>query len=297
MSRVLVYQANGVQGAATLRGIMREGFAARALIRNASRAADFTARGVEVAVADLMDRDALIRAHESIDYVVVQIPAHADAFVASAVDNAVCAMESAGVQGAVIKMANPTPVRAEPDSGFSANAIVLERMRRSTIRFSVVEPTMYLDTFLKPNLRHEIAHGRVIDLPIADSLKVAWTTVDDAGRLAACLLRPDFDELTIRCAGRRAYGGQDLAAAFSAALGREIGYRSTGLDVFQHDIESAIGARAAAPVVAKFRFLSRFPEDAQRMLGTPWNAANAPHGFQPTDLHDWLRMNRECFRE
>src|SRR4051794_20943009 len=46
MSRVLVYQANGVQGAATLRRVRQAGFTSRALIRDASRAAALVDLGV-----------------------------------------------------------------------------------------------------------------------------------------------------------------------------------------------------------------------------------------------------------
>jgi uncharacterized protein YbjT (DUF2867 family) len=297
MSRVLVYQANGVQGGATLRRIQEAGFTARALIRNTSRAAEHSSLGVEVAVADLADRDALIRAHQSVDYVVLQIPAYADAFVATAIENAINALEATRVKGAIIKTANPSSLEATPDSGFSANAIVLNRMRSSAIPFSVVEPTMYLDTFLKPNFRREIARHNMIDLPIADDLKIAWTTVDDAARLAVCLLRSQIWGQTRRCAGETAYRGHELAAAFSIALGRQISYHSTALDEFQRDIESAIGAAAAAPVISKFRFLARLPEEASRMFDVATKVTSVHGTFAPTRAHDWISMNSASFSQ
>jgi uncharacterized protein YbjT (DUF2867 family) len=295
MSRVLVYQANGVQGGATLRRVQQAGFTARGLIRNASRAAALIDLGFEVAVADFADREALIRAHESVDHVILQIPAYADAFVASAIDNAICAMETARVKGVVIKMANPTSLQATANSGFSANRIVQERMRSSAMPYSVVEPTMYLDTFLKPNLRREIAQERVIELPIERCLKIAWTTVDDAAKLAVSLLQSNAWGVTIRCAGAAAFDGDELAAAFTAILDRRITYRSVDLEIFRRDIESVIGPAAAAPVVAKFGFLARFPEEARRMLGVSTNAVGAPGDFRATDLHDWIRTNRASF--
>jgi uncharacterized protein YbjT (DUF2867 family) len=295
MSRVLVYQANGVQGAAVLRHVRGAGFTARALIRNPSRAAELICRGIEVAVADLTDREALTRAHESVDYAVVQIPAYADAFVARAIENATLAMDSARVKGAIIKMASPSSMHATPDSGFSANLIVLERMVSSATAFSVVEPTMYLDTFLKPNFRREISREKTIDLPIVDTLKIAWTTVNDAARLAVHMLQTQCWGETGRCAGRVGYDGHELAAMFTTALGQEIRYTCTDLDVFQRDIESAIGPAAAAPVVRKFRFLSRFPEEARRMLSVTSNEAAAREGFEPTQVQDWISMNSAHF--
>jgi uncharacterized protein YbjT (DUF2867 family) len=227
----------------------------------------------------------------------MQIPAYADAFVAAAVENVVNALEATRVKSAIIKMANPSSVEATPDSGFSANAIVLNGMRSSAIPFSVVEPTMYLDTFLKPNFRREISRHNTIDLPIADDLRIAWTTVDDAARLAVCQLQSKTWGQTLRCAGETAYSGHELAAAFSTALGRHISYRSTGLDAFQRDIESAIGAAAAAPVISKFRFLARLPEEAGRMLGVAAKVPSLQRTFAPTRLHDWICMNSASFSQ
>jgi uncharacterized protein YbjT (DUF2867 family) len=295
MSRVLVYQANGVQGSATLRHVLQAGFTARALLRSTSKAAELTSRGVEVAVADLTDREGLIRAHQSVDHVVMQIPAYGDAFVKTAVENAVCAMQVARVGGVILKMSNPTSSHATPDSGFSANGIVRKAMQSAGIEFSAVEPTMYLDTFLKPNLRREISEHQLIDLPIANGLKIAWTTVDDAARLSACLLQARSWGLTVRCAGEVAYDGQELAAIFSGVLGQRISYRSTDLKAFQRDLESAIGAAGSAPVIAKFRFLSQFPDEARRMLSIPARGPSVADNFAPTFLPDWIRKNRASF--
>ena len=154
---------------------------------------------------------------------------------------------------------------------------------------------MYLDTFLKPNLRREIAYERVIELPIERGLEIAWTTVDDAARLAVSLLQSDVWGETIRCAGAAAFDGDELAAAFTAILERRIAYRSVDLEIFRRDIESVIGPAAAAPVVAKFGFLARFPGEARRMLGVSANAIVARRDFRATNLHDWIRTNRASF--
>lgn len=137
-SRVLVYQANGVQGAATLRRVQQAGFRARALVRNSERAEALEALGFEAAIADLNDREALLRAHDSAEHVILQIPAYADSIVRRATENAVAAMQSVNHRSVIVKMANPTSERVVPDSGFSANAIVAEGLRASGIAYSVV---------------------------------------------------------------------------------------------------------------------------------------------------------------
>lgn len=296
MSRVLVYQANGAQGAAVARYVNQAGYTTRVLIRDKSKAVNFTSIGIEVAVADLLDHESVARAHESVDYVIVQIPAYTDAFVSEAIENAVHAMVLHGVKGAFIKMANVTPALFMPDSGFSANVIILKKLQSCSIPFSVVEPTMYLDTFLKPNFRHEISAEHVLDLPLAEALKVAWTTIDDSARLVVGLLKAESYGLTVRCAGETALGGYELAATFSEVLGQEIKYKSTSMDVFQHEIETAIGSASATTVVSKFRFLSQFPAEAERMLTSTFRQIDALPNFEPTSLENWVQSNGASFR-
>lgn len=242
-----------------------------------------------------MDREAILRAHESVDYAVLQIPAYADFFVAKAIGHATLAMELHRVKGAIVKMANPTPESVVPDSGFSANAIVLERLRASAVPLSVVEPIMYLDTSLKPNFRHEISVDQLIDLPLAHNVEVAWTTADDAARMAAGLLTAKLYGSTVRCAGDIAVHGHQLAAAFSSVLDRKIKYRSTPMDVFQREIETALGPAASALVVAKFRFLSQYREEACRLLGGTFKAVDILPDFEPTKIENWVQANRRNF--
>jgi uncharacterized protein YbjT (DUF2867 family) len=289
MSRTLVYQANGVQGAAVVRHLERTGHQIRALIRDGSKAAGFLARGIEVAVADLRDRAALCRAHEGIDHVILQIPARDDAFAEVAIGNAVAAMRETSVLGVIVKMANPTPTMHAANTGFSVNSIIAGEVRRSGIPHSVIEPTMYLDTLLKPSLRREIAEEDRIDLPVDADLPIAWTTTDDAAKLAVLLLERRSFGLQLRCAGVDAWAGPGLAAACSTVLGRRITYRSTSMARFQSDIEAAIGTQAAAPAIAKFRFLSEFQQEARRMLGGTF-IADVP-GFRPTSLQAWIEQN------
>ena len=295
MSRVLVYQANSVQGSATARAVQQAGYTTRVLIRNRSTEESLLKSGFEVAVADLLDREALRRAHESVDQVVLQIPAYSDAFASQAIDNAASALETMGVQSAVIKMANPTPARSWPNSGFSVNAILLDRMRTSAVPFCVVEPTMYLDTFLKPNFRHEIGRLHVIDLPLPEGLRVAWTTVDDAAWLAALLLRDNPCGGAVRCAGAESHAGPELAAMFSAVLNKKIDYRATPIEEFQREIEAAIGPGAAAPVVAKFRLLSGYPDEAANLLSHSHRSDLLPNQFTHTRARDWIWQNRSAF--
>ncbi|MBS0198977.1 MAG: NmrA family NAD(P)-binding protein [Proteobacteria bacterium] len=292
MSRVLVYQSNGVQGSAVLEHARQAGFTVRALVRNIEKASPLMHRGFEVVSADFHDREALANAHDSVDYVIAQIPAYSDGFAEEAIKNSVFAMKRHGIKGVILKMANPTPVTSLPDTGFSVNSIIISEMNSSGLLFTSIEPTMYLDTLLKPNIRNEISTLGLIDLPIRGDLKIAWTCVDDAAWLSVSLLKERVFGLTIRCMGEREYCGTDLADIFSAILGKPIGFKSTAVDEFQQEIEAAIGAENAKPVVAKFRFLAEHPTEAQAMLDI---SREKNWVFKPTSVQEWLVSKKDQF--
>ena len=78
--RVLVYCANGLQGQAIVRQLLKSGHQVRALVRDRKRAALLAAAGAEIVTAEFDSDDLadLERAHEAIDYVVLQLVAGDD---------------------------------------------------------------------------------------------------------------------------------------------------------------------------------------------------------------------------
>lgn len=294
MSRVLVYQSNSVQGSAVLVHAQQAGFTIRALVRNMEKASSLVKRGMEVVKSDLVDKQSLIDAHDSVDYVIAQIPAYNDQFAACIIKNSIAAMQKYKIKGAIFKMANPTPGINVPNTGFSVNSIITSEMHASGIPFSVVEPTMYLDTLLKPNIRNEIFSLGVIDLPISQDLKIAWTCVDDAARLSVSLLKERAFGLSVRCAGECAYTGADLATIFTSVLARPVTFKSTQIDQFQQEIEAAIGIENAKPVVSKFRFLFEYCNEAKAMLEAPSGNSRM---FTPTTIRDWIESKKPIFQK
>jgi len=292
MSRVLVYQSNSVQGNAVLEHARQAGLTVRALIRNTAKASFLKQQGFEVVEADLLESKALIDAHESVDFVIAQIPAYSDSFAACAIKNSIAAMRQHKIKGAVLKMANPTPDTDVPDTGFSVNSNIVSEMNSSGIPFTVVEPTMYLDTLLKPNIKNEIATLSLIDLPIDADLKIAWTCVDDAARLSVSLLKEGAFGLTVRCAGDHSYSGTGLANIFASVLGKSMVFKSTDIGKFQQELEAAIGIEKAKPVISKFRFLAEHPKEAQAMLGVQQGEKPT---FKATTVLDWIESNKKFF--
>jgi uncharacterized protein YbjT (DUF2867 family) len=78
--KVLVYCANGLQGQSVVLQLLKSGHQVRALVRDTNRASPLAAAGAEIVFADLDSDDPanLERAHDGIDYVILQLVAGDD---------------------------------------------------------------------------------------------------------------------------------------------------------------------------------------------------------------------------
>lgn len=292
---ILVYLAAGVQGSAVVHAALQRGLKVRALVRDRERAAALSALGVELVEADLCDAASLRAASVGIAHAVLQIPIGSQADMRIQTDNAISASLASGMKSIVLKLASasrPAPC-AEPS--FAANAMIEDIIRTSGLPFATVRPTMYLDNLLKPSARKDIIEHGIFAPPIAESQRIAWTSVDDYARAAVTLLERGIVSGDHRIAGPESVDGNELVTRIGAGLGRRIAYRQQPLDEFERDVDAAMGPGTGRRVASKFRFFASHPEEADAMLAEPFRPRAGLEDFQPTGVEEWVRQHRAQF--
>ncbi len=292
---ILVYLAAGVQGSAVVHAALQRGLKVRALVRDRERAAALLPPSVELAEGDLRDAASLRAASTGISHAVLQIPIGSQGDMRIQADNAVSASFASGMKSIVLKLASasrPAPC-AEPS--FAANAMIEDIIRASGLPFATVRPTMYLDNLLKPSARKDIIEHGIFAPPIAESQRIAWTSVDDCARAAVTLLERRTTSSDHRIAGPESVDGNELVTRIGAGLGRRIAYRQQPLDEFERDVDAAMGPGTGRRVASKFRFFASHPEDADRMPAEPFKPQAGLEDFQPTGVEEWVRQHRAQF--
>lgn len=292
--RVLVYLANGVQGGASARAALRQGFRVRALVRNAQAARALAKAGAEIAVGDLGDPGFLAGAHAGVSHVVLQFPLGVGEAAFGLADMAITAARSAGVETLLLKLASasrPTPC---DEPSFVVNAELAARVRASGLPHAIVRPTMYLDNLLKPGVRIDIARRGVFELPMAADQRIAWVSADDVAEASVALLeRPDGGEHVI--CGAESVTGPDFMAAISKGLGRKVAFLSQSVESFEREVAHALGPDLARGVASKFRFFRDHPAEADAILATPFRPDPALPGFRPETIEIWAARHRGAF--
>ncbi len=292
---ILVYLAAGVQGSAVVRAALQRGLKVRALVRGKRRASALSALGVELAEGDLSDPASLRAASTGIAHAVLQIPIGSQDDMRIQADNAVSASLACGFKSVVLKLASASrPVPCEEPS-FVSNAMIEGVVRASGLPFAIVRPTMYLDNLLKPSARMDIVEHGTFAPPIAETQRIAWTSVDDCARAVVTLLERGATSADYRIAGTESVTGNELVTRISAGLGRRITYRQQPLDEFERDVDAAMGPGTRRRVASKFRFFTAHPEDADRMLAEPFRPQVGLEDFQPTGIEEWVRQHRAQF--
>lgn len=289
-ARVLVYSANGVQGSAVVRQLKQRGYSVRALVRGPARNLN-----VETAKADLRDLAGLRAAHAGMDYAVLQMPLSAPSQVAEFMGHAIEAIKSEKLKGVIAKMASAKPGMKTDEPSFHANEIIEDKLRISGVPFSIIRPTMYLDNMLKADPRSSIMEKNVISLPIAPQQKVAWTSADDVAKATAILLDAKAFGCEHLISASKAVDGNGLAAAFSRALNRQMTFESIPLDIFEQEIDWAMGNGVGKRVASKFRFFGAFPAEASKMLATEFVLTPNLAGFEPTSIESWVEERQSMF--
>ncbi len=292
---ILVYLAAGVQGSAVVHAALQRGLKVRALVRDRERAAALLPPCVELAEGDLRDAASLRAASTGISHAVLQIPIGSQGDMRIQADNAISASLGSGMKSIVLKLASASRPAPCEEPSFVANAMIEDVVRASRLPFTIVRPTMYLDNLLKPSARKDIVEHGIFAPPIAESQRIAWTSVEDCARAAVTLLERGIVSGDHRIAGPESVDGNELVTRIGAGLGRRIAYRQQPLDEFERDVDAAMGPGTGRRVASKFRFFASHPEEADAMLAEPFRPRAGLEDFQPTGVEEWVRQHRAQF--
>src|SRR5882672_2855851 len=150
---VLVSGATGKQGGAVVEALLTRGHQVRALTRNAASPAANRLRqqGVEIAVGDFTDHDALVRAARGVDAVyAMSTPYEQGAETETAQGMTITdAAKAAGVAH-LIYSSVASANRATGMPHFDSKYAVEKHLQASGIPYTIVAPVFFMENLLQP---------------------------------------------------------------------------------------------------------------------------------------------------
>jgi uncharacterized protein YbjT (DUF2867 family) len=256
----------GAQGGAVARALLDAGRPVRVLSRNAGTVGGLVARGAEHAPADLLDPATVARALEGAGGAFVMIPFDAPPDVHSRyVDTVLDALRAAGAPPTVFTLSGPVPTGETGALSLDARRAAARKVAESGLPVVSLVPGGYLGNLLGPWVAPAIVHAGRIPYPLPAGLRRPWISVEDQAALAvAALERPDLAGRSFTV-GHRA-SGDDLAAAVSEGLRREVRWVGLDLDEFARSLVPVVGESAAAELAREYRLIASHPAVADRTL-------------------------------
>lgn len=215
----------GKVGSALARSLLAAGQPVRAVVRDAAKGAPWAAQGCEIALADMGDAQALIRAFAGATGVFILPPPE--------FDPAPGYPEARAVIGSVVAALTAAP----PDrvlclSTIGADAVHDNLLSQRTLLEAALRGLALPITFLRPawfidNAAWDVASARETGILHSYLMPMdrafPMVAAQDVGEVGAGLLQQDWSGMrVVELEGPRRVTPDDLAAAFARALGRPV---------------------------------------------------------------------------
>jgi len=289
-TEILVSGATGRTGGAAIAELIKMGRSVRAYVRSdGEQAAALRQRGVEIAVGDFTDIDAIRAAMEGIRSAYFLYP------IAPGILGAAAYFAQAAKEAGVTAIVNMSQISARRDSASHAaqDHWVSERIFDwSGVPTTHLRPTFFAEWLVYPHFAKEIWAKKTIEFPFENG-RHAPIASDDQGRLIAHILaNPEGHEGKIYTLhGPVEMNHTEIAAAMSAVLGARIDYAPTSIEAFKDKMENLYKfppflVQHLVEVAQNYRdgIFSGSNDVVERITGTP-----------PLTVQQFIAQNRAAF--
>jgi len=287
---ILVSGATGRTGGAAIDELLKAGQKVRAYVRaDDERAASFRKRGVEIAVGDFTDIDAIRAALEGIRSAYFLHPIRPGIIEATAYFAQ--AAKEAGVS-AIVNMSQIS-ARRESKSHAAQNHWISEQVFDwSGVATTHLRPTFFADWLVYPHFAKEIWAKKRIEFPFDGGRHAPISTTDQGRVIAKLLLNPKGHEGKVyKLYGPVEMDFDEIAANMSEALGAKIAFAPISIDEFRRRMENTY----------KFHpfLVQHLAEVAQNykegiFAGTN-DAVEKITGEPPLSVTDFVSRNKQAF--
>lgn len=250
---ILVVGATGLLGGHITRRLLDQGEPVRILVRQGSDYSGLVTAGVEAAIGDLKDPDSVRAACRGVDSVITT----ANAIGRDGEDNLESVdhignnnlIDAAVAQG-VRKFVFTSSLGADPGHPMPLlriKGLVEQRLRASGMTWTVLQPNLYMDTWIPAIVGGPALTGQPVTL-VGDGLRQhSMIAVRDVAHYAtAALDHPDAHDQTLRIGGPQPFTWRDVVATFERELGKELSIQTIAPGALIPDVPAVVSELAAA---------------------------------------------------
>lgn len=282
---IVVFGANGVQGAAAANALIASGQSIRVATQSGSTNL-VLGRNDTVVKVNFDDTESLQQAFAGAAGAYFNIPVSAGPRIGEWLENILKAAGASELPRLVFE-----PRGSYPDFETSVPMIELNRalstaVLGSKIPTAVIRTNIYLDNLLGPWVKPDLVQNKRLRYPLLAEQRVGWATAEDAGKLASALfLQESFKTEVVDLWTSDDPTAGDLASEIGRALGSKVQYEFVTPDEFGVALGKALGSPQVGEEIAKlYNFVVSSPRhDAQPVLSRVYDL-----GVKPLTLAEWV---------
>ena len=290
--QVLVYGGTGSQARPTVTHLLERGHRPRVLTRDPRNAIELESAGADVIIGDMSDPESLRTASEGADAVAFLLPAFLDASADGETcgRNAIDAAREVNVSMFAWNVSGPLPDEASGDP----RPAIFHYLQESKLPYLLLEPTTYMENWLGPWTAPSVCREDKLTYPVLADRKIGWIASDDIGALAAAAVeRPELAGKRYNVSGVEAPTGPELAAIFSDALGRNIGYCAMTPEEMGSVLDEAFGPGSGDRIAEMYRREQQDPNPEPKYHDMTSVLRALPVSM--TSIHQWVTRHADAF--
>lgn len=248
MTRVVVFGASGVQGAAQVAALVRAGHHPIAVSRT-PKCVQIDGRSVETFAADFSDKEALREVLEGPEAVFLNFPSTSfqvsEPVIAGARNIRQAIETSSTVQLAVLNTSMPVPEEKDGIRARDDRVEIRAILRDGGLPVISIQPVVFLDNLLEGWAYPSIAEKQTVVYCHKPGLEVSWICHHDVAQLMiAAISRPDLAGRNIPVGGPQTVCLEQLAEQLSIGWDRPMAFENQTVDAFCEKISAAMKDRA-----------------------------------------------------
>lgn len=246
MTRVIVFGASGVQGAAQVRALLRAGHIPIAVSRNPKPL--IAGQQVETIALDFNDSDGLARALDGPEVIFLNLPSTSfqpgPPVIAAAEAIGQAAARSTSVKLIVFNTSMPVPEECQNIQAQDDRRKMRALLRESGVPVISIQPVAYLDNLLEGWALPPIRDRHTVVYCHKPDLLVSWICQDDLAKLMiAAMDNPSLAGRNIPVGGPETVVLEELAAKLSKGWGTHLEHENQTVADFCDKISQTMQGR------------------------------------------------------
>ncbi|WP_285362906.1 NAD(P)H-binding protein [Microbacterium sp. LMC-P-041] len=276
--KIIVHGATGAQGAPVLAALHAQGLSPIAAVRDPSA---YTGVGTATAV-DLSSVDSLATAYTGADAIFAHLPVGPEEVQQRHAEVIVEAVDRARPLRVVISTSGyPFGIPGEK----SPIDTLVDGLRATGVSLAIVAPKLFLENLMLPMVSAAVESESVLRYPIREDYAISWISHLDMADIVTRLIQSSDATGVIEAGAFPGLLGTDLAAGFSAHLGKEVVFESQTTDAFGAELIPLFGEAGATPVVDSYRWRATQPDE----VIDNENSAQSRLAMRPRSVAEWLK--------